>query len=267
MLFDTHTHINDESLTDSDREALIKEIEASDLSYVLNAGANIPNSILALEYASIYSWCYSSVGIHPEYVEEIKESDMDKIREIAKSPKCVAIGEIGLDYHYTKDNMALQHFWFRKQLDIALEMNMPVIIHSRDADKDTMDILLNSGVFSKERKEKFEDNNPHIVIHCFSGSKELAKEYVKLGAFIGIDGPITFKNNRKGIEVVENTPITNLVIETDAPYLTPEPFRGTRNKAPYVKYVAEKIASIKGLTYEDVAYATLKNGKKLYNIK
>lgn len=267
MLFDTHTHINDESIKDDEREALIKEIEASDLSYVLDAGANIPNSIVALEHASLYDWCYSSVGIHPEYVEEIKESDMDKIREIARAPKCVAIGEIGLDYHYTKDNMALQHYWFRRQLDIALELKMPLIIHSREADKDTMDILLSSGVFAKERKASFKDNSPHIVIHCFSGSKEFAKEYVKLGCFIGVDGPITFKNNRRGIEVVETVPINNLVIETDAPYLTPEPFRGKRNKAPYVEYIARKIAEVKGLSYEDVAKATLENGKRLYNIK
>lgn len=267
MLFDTHTHINDESLTEKDREALIKEIEASDLSYVCDVGANIPNSILALEHATKYDWCYASCGIHPEYVDSMKDSDLDIIRELIKTPKCVALGEIGLDYHYTKDNMRLQHYYFRKQLEIALENDMPLIIHSREADKDTMDILLNSGAFSKERKNRFKDNNPHIVIHCFSSSKEIAKEYVKLGAYLGIDGPITFKNNRKGIEVVENTPINNLLIETDAPYLTPEPFRGKRNMAPYVKYVAMKIAEIKSVSYEEVAKITLENGKRLYQIK
>ncbi|MCQ2554400.1 MAG: TatD family hydrolase [Clostridia bacterium] len=266
MLFDTHTHLNDESYTKNELEALIQEIEASQLSYVVDVGADLPGSITAIEHACTYPWCYASVGIHPEFADRTKERDMDTVLELAKNERVVAVGEIGLDYHYTKEFIKEQQYWFIRQIEIANTLRKPLIIHSREADQDTLDILKAQGVFSKERKSFFKDGLSHTVIHCFSGSKELALEYVKLGAYIGVDGPLTFRNNRKTVEVVKAVPLDRIVVETDAPYLTPEPFRGKKNKATNVEYVVRKVAEIKGISYEEAARATLENGKNLYCI-
>lgn len=275
ILFDSHTHINDESLSDSEREALIQDIEASDILYVMDIGANIPMSKLAVEDSKKLPGIYAAVGVHPSDTLDMTEEDIEILRELSKDEKVKAIGEIGLDFHYDDTEPVSQEKWFREQIRLANELKMPISIHSRDADQKTMDILKEEGAFSKERKAFFPkrmganglEDDARVLLHCFSGSSELAKEYVKLGATISIAGPVTYKNNRKTREVVETIPLEYLLVETDAPYLTPEPHRGEKNKAPFVEFTARKVAEIKGLSYEEVAKKTLENGKHFFDIK
>lgn len=263
MLFDSHAHINSERY-DDDREKIIEAIEKSDLEYVMDIGFDLESSMMAVEHAKKYSWCYAAVGCHPHDAKTMDEATLAMFRGLAKKPKVKAIGEIGLDYYYDHSERDVQQFWFRRQIQLALELQMPMVIHDRDANEDVMQILKEEGVFSKARIDKMGDAG--VLLHCFSGSKELAQQYVKLGATISIAGPITYKNARKGIEVVESIPIEHLLIETDSPYLTPEPFRGKTNQPPFVEYTAKKVAEIKGLSYEDVARITNKNAKKFFNI-
>ena len=194
------------------------------------------------------------------------EEGMEELKTMAADPKVVAIGEIGLDFHYDLSPRDTQRYWFRRQISLANELAMPIVIHSREADREVMDILIEEGAFSEERKKMFSDGTPHVDIHCYSGSAEFAKEYLKLGAVLGVDGPLTYKNNRKTVEVVETVPIESLLVETDAPYLTPVPFRGKPNRSPYVEYVARKVAEIKGMEYEDVARITAENAKRFFLI-
>jgi len=266
ILFDSHTHLNNDDYTLEEREALVLEIEASPVKYVCDIGFDMPSSRLAVEHAKAYEFCYAAVGVHPHDTKTMTEDDLEEIRDLAKNDKVVAIGEIGLDFHYDLSPRDDQRFWFRKQIRLANELAMPIVIHSREADREVMDILIEEGAFSEERKAAFKDGTPHVDIHCFSGSAEFAKEYLKLGAVLGVDGPLTYKNNRKTVEVVETVPIESLLIETDSPYLTPVPFRGKRNKSPYVEYVARKIAELKDMDYEEVAEITLNNALKFYRI-
>ena len=266
ILFDSHTHLNNDTYTDEERTALIAEIEGSDVKYICDIGFDMPSSYLALEHARNITWCYAAVGMHPHDSKDMTEEGFEEIRKMAADPKVVAIGEIGLDFHYDLSPRDTQRYWFRRQIRLANELAMPIVIHSREADREVMDILIEEGAFSEERKKLFADVTPHVDIHCFSGSAEFAKEYLKLGAVLGVDGPLTYKNNKKTVAVVETVPLESLLIETDAPYLTPVPFRGKPNKSPYVKYVAEKIAEIKGVTYEEVAEITMKNALKFFRI-
>lgn len=276
MLFDAHTHINNENYDDQSRKALVKEIEESEISYVMDIGFDLPSSIQAIKDAEENEWCYAVIGTHPHDAKKMTEEMLDEFRHLAKHEKVKAIGEIGLDFYYDHSEREVQEYWFRRQIQLANELKLPIVIHSREAEDDTMKILKEEGAFSKERQGWFplrkgpdgEDvPDSRVQIHCFSGSAETARQYLKLGAMISICGPVTFKNNRKTKEVVKATPIEFLLIETDAPYLTPEPFRGKPNKAPYVKYTADKVAEIKGMTYADVAAATLENGKNFFDIK
>ena len=251
MLFDSHAHINNDTYTREDREALIRDIEASDLSYVMDIGFDLKSSRLAAEHARTYPWCYAAAGVHPH--------DAD------------TIGEIGLDFHYDRSERDAQEYWFRRQIRLANEMRMPIVIHSRDADKKTMDILKEEGAFSEERCGWFPARggagDARVLLHCFSGSRELGREYVKLGATLSIAGPITYKNNRKTVEMAEDIPIEYLLVETDSPYLTPVPFRGRPNKPPYVEHTVRRLALIKGLTYEETARRTMENAKVFFDIK
>lgn len=255
MLFDSHSHMYSVKFKE-DKEEVFKRIKDADVAYVLNAGADLDTSVRAIELAQEYDMFYASVGCHPHDVKDLDDATIQLFKGLLKKPKVRAVGEIGLDYYYDHSPRDLQQYWFRRQIQLAHEVSMPIIIHDRDANDDTLKILKEENAFDLG-----------VVMHCFSGSAELASQYVRLGAMISIAGTVTFKNARKLIEVVQTVPINHLFIETDAPYLTPEPFRGKRNESSYVKYVAEKVAEIKEMTFEEVAQITTDNAKKFFRIK
>ena len=276
MLFDSHAHINNETFSDEKRAELIREIEGSALSYVMDVGFDLESSMQAVKDAQSNSWCYAAVGFHPHDAKHMDDMVLELIRGLAKKEKVQAIGEIGLDYHYDRSERDVQQYWFRRQVQLANELKMPIVIHTREADQDTMTILKEEGAFSDERRSWFEprtgpDGQPlpdsRVLMHCFSSSLEVAEQYVKLGATLSICGPVTFKNNRKTREVAEHIPIEFLLVETDSPYLTPEPFRGRPNKPVYVEYTARKVAELKGMDYEDVARITCENAKRFFGIR
>ena len=250
-------HLNNEGYTDGQRAELAKEIEASGVKYAVDIGFDLESSVIASKHAEKYSWCYATAGYHPHDAKYMDDMSLKMIKALAAKPKVVAIGETGLDFHYDHSPRDVQRECFRKQIRLAKELKMPIVIHSREADEETMNILKDEKAFSDIR----------VLLHCYSGSKELAKQYIRLGAIISIAGPITYKNARKNIEVVREIPIEYLLIETDAPYLTPEPFRGQRNKSPYVEHTARKVAEIKGMAYEEVARITCENAKRFYDIQ
>ncbi len=255
MLFDSHAHLNDERFH-KDRDEIIKRAKESGISYIMNPGADFESSVSAVELANKYDMIYAAVGIHPHDAKTLDDMTLQLIKGMTKKPKVMAIGEIGLDYHYDHSPREVQKKWFREQIRLAKEVNLPIIIHDREANNDVMNIL---------KEERAFDTG--VLMHCYSGSAELAKQYVKLGAFISIAGPITFKNARKTVEVVKEIPLDYMMIETDSPYLTPVPFRGKRNESSYVRFVAEKIAEIKNISLEEVASRTTENAKKFFGIK
>lgn len=293
MLFDSHAHINEASYSPEERAELIKTIEASDVDYVADIGYDLASSKLAVEHAARYPWCYAVVGCHPHDAKSMDDMELAMYKGLARKKKVVAIGEIGLDFHYDHSPRDIQREWFRRQIRMANQLKMPIVIHSREADQETMDILKEEGAFSEERKSWFpkrpdpsgytlkksdaakktsDDPADHmaddarVLIHCFSGSAELAAQYVKLGATISVAGPVTYKNNRKTVAVVAEVPIDFLLVETDSPYLSPEPLRGRRNMSPNVKYTAQKVAEIKDMTLEEVAAKTKENAMRFYGI-
>ncbi len=278
MLFDSHSHINEENFTPEQRQQVIDEIQACpQLEYVMDIGCDIPSSVMAADHSEAYPWCYGAVGIHPHGASEMKDGDLEILRQLTEKEGVVAIGEIGLDFHYDHSPRDIQRQCFREQIALANSLKMPIVIHSREADREVMDILIEEGAFSKERREYFPTRkntegfkkatpSAGVLIHCYSGSAELAKEYVALGADLGIAGPITYKNNKKTVKVVEEIPLEFLMIETDAPYLAPVPFRGKRNRSAYVEYTARRIAEIKEVSYEEVAAITMENAKRFYRI-
>ncbi len=253
MYFDSHAHYDDERF-DEDRYKLIESMNEKGVDYIVNAAADIPSCYTSLALAHKYPFVYCSIGVHPHDAKTLDDEKLAELKKLAGEEKVVAIGEIGLDYYYDSSPRDEQRKWFKAQLELAKELDLPVIIHSREACQETFDTIMASGV-----KEG--------VIHCFSGSKELAKEYVKKGFYIGIGGSLTFKNARKAVEVVEAIDLEHIVIETDAPYMTPVPHRGKRNDSLYLQYVVEKIAEIKGISIEEVSDITCQNGKKLFRIK
>jgi TatD DNase family protein len=255
MIFDTHAHYDDEQF-DIDREELIDSLKEYGIGNVVDIGASISSSKAAVELSHRYDFFYAAVGVHPSEVEELNDENISEIIELSRDDKCVAIGEIGLDYHWPDPAPKLQQIWFRKQLDIARREKLPVIIHSRDAAQDTLSIME-------------EENAQEIggVVHCFSYSKEIAKKCVDMGFYIGIGGVLTFKNARKMVEVVEQTPLERILLETDCPYLAPEPFRGKRNSSQYLPYVVTKMAQIKGVSEEEVIRITEENARKMYRLE
>ena len=276
MLFDSHTHINNETYTEAERQQLIAAIEASDVACVMDIGFDLPSSLQAVKDAQENPWCYAAVGIHPHDAKTMDEEMLQMIGALTKKEKVQAIGEIGLDFHYNLSDADTQRYWFRRQIQLANELHLPIVIHSRDADQETMDILKEEGAFSEERCSWFpkrkgpdgtEEKDARVLLHCFSGSLELGRQYVKLGATLSIAGPVTYKNNRKTSEVAAQIPIEYLLVETDAPYLTPEPHRGKKNMSPYVEFTARRVALLKGMTYEDVARQTMENAKVFFNIR
>lgn len=276
ILFDSHTHLNNESYTEDSRAELIKKIEESEVAYVMDIGFDIPSSNLAVQHAEKYGWCYAAVGIHPHDARSCDEISLALIKAMARKDKVQAIGEIGMDFHYEGYDQAEQEACFRAQIQLANELKLPIIIHSRDTDQLVMDILKEEGAFSDERKNFFKEHvlldgstrkDARVLLHCYSGSSELARQYVKLGATISMAGPLTYKNAAKNVKVVTEIPVDYLLIETDAPYLTPEPFRGKPNMSPYVRYTAEKMAQIKGMSFEAVAKITSDNAKRFFSIE
>lgn len=253
MIFDTHAHYDDEQFQE-DRETLLASLPAHGVGLVLNPGITVETSRMAVEMARRYDHVYAAVGIHPEECADFRPEQIEELRALAQEEKVVAIGEIGLDY-YWEDNAPreLQKKVLRAQLALALELDLPVIIHDREAHADTLAIVKE---FPGLRGE----------FHCYSGSAEMARELLDMGWYLGFDGPITFKNNKKAPAVVAAVPLERMLLETDAPYLTPAPYRGKRNDSTYVHLVAEKIAEWKGLTPAEVEQATWDNGKRVFGI-
>ena len=280
MLFDSHCHFTDEAF-DEDRDALAGSIRAAGMK-IVDIGTDLKTSEKCVAAAEKYDFCYAAVGYHPSEVEGLTDEILDECLSLYRLPKVVAIGEIGLDYHYDDGpDRGLQQLWFRKQLQQAVRLGAPVCIHTRDADADTLQILKEEIFNRKLQKDRLSqtgtladteqnrflaDTKPRVLMHCFSGSAELARQYVKLGAKISIAGPVTYKNARRNIEVVEAVDLKDLLIETDSPYLAPVPMRGKKNTPPYVEYVARKIAEIKGISFEEVAGATFRNAREFYGL-
>ncbi|WP_130861408.1 TatD family hydrolase [Bacilliculturomica massiliensis] len=270
MLFDSHAHINEERF-DGCREELCREIGESALAYVMDIGFDLESSVRAVEDAAKYDFCYAAVGCHPHDAKTMDDAALIMLKGLAKKNKVKAIGEIGLDYYYDHSERDVQQYWFRRQIQLALQLKMPIIIHDRDANDDVMRILKEEGVFHTQRTDCFPrhpDGGPdaRLLLHCFSGSRELARQYVKLGATISIAGPVTFKKSRKTVEVVEETELSRLLVETDSPYLTPEPYRGRTNKPVFVEHTARKVAEIKGISFEEAAAATCENARRFFAI-
>ena len=254
-IFDTHSHYNDEAF-DTDREEVLKSLPSQNIFAVIDNGGNLESSQKALELSKKYSYIYAAVGFHPEYLND-ERVDLNflvsQLEILLNNEKVVAIGEIGLDYHFNSDNKIVQKNVFEEQIKVALEHNLPVIVHDRDAHGDTLEIL---------KKYK-----PRGVVHCFSGSVEMAREILKIGMSLGIGGVVTFKNAKNIVEVVKNIPMSSIVLETDAPYLAPTPFRGKRCISPYIEYTAQKIAEIKNISFKDVLEITKNNAIQLFGIK
>ena len=256
-LIDSHSHLNDEKF-DGDIEKVIKEICESGVTNFVTAGYSVESSKKALEIAKNYDFIYTTAGISPNDIPQSEEElwkELEEIKKIAKQKKVVAIGEIGLDYYWNKDNKELQKKAFIKQIEIANDLNLPIAIHTRDAVMDTLEILKQNNVNNKG------------IFHCCPLNRELVKEGLKLGFYISFSGVVTFKNAKNANEIIEMVPLDKLLIETDSPYLAPEPVRGTKNTPANVKYVAKKIAEVKKMKLEEIANITYENANNVYKIK
>ena len=254
MIFDTHAHYDDEAF-DEDREELLGSLQSYGIEAVTNVGASIKTSENTIKLTQKYSYIYGAIGVHPNETGELSDEKLNWLKDNSKRDKIVAIGEIGLDYYWEEPDHEIQKTWFVRQLNLAKEVMLPVIIHSRDAAKDTLDIM---------KAEHSEDVGG--VIHCFSYGKEMAREYLNMGFYLGIGGVLTFKNARKLKEVVDYMPLDQLVLETDCPYLAPVPNRGKRNSSLNLSYVIDEISTIKGISRDEVVEVTNRNAKKLYHL-
>lgn len=253
-IFDTHAHYDDEAF-DADRAELLENLKGHGIGRVVNVGASLASCKTTLELAKKYPFVYGAVGVHPNETAELADDDMEWLKQISAEAKVVAIGEIGLDYYWDEPAREIQKQWFVRQLAVAREVCLPVIIHSRDAAKDTLDIM-----------KAEHAGTTGGVIHCFSYGIEMAREYLNMGYFLGIGGVLTFKNSRKLKEVVEYAPLSQLVLETDCPYLAPVPYRGKRNSSVNLPYVVEAMAAIKGVPEEEIIRETTKNAERLYGL-
>ena len=250
MYFDSHAHYDDERF-DDDRNELLASFPDAGIENVVSSSSDIASSKASIALTEKYPFFYASVGVHPHEVEKMTEQDLLELETLSKHEKVVAIGEIGLDFYYDLSPRDMQRYWFKRQLELAERLDMPIIVHSRDAAQECFDIIKASGV----RKG---------VIHCYSGSAQMAKDYIDMGFYIGIGGSLTFKNNKKTVEVVEQIPIEKILIETDAPYLAPVPYRGRRNDSRLLKYVVEAIGKIKNMDENDVCNITKINANRLF---
>lgn len=254
MIFESHAHYDDEAF-DEDREDLLTSLRDHGIDQVVNVGASLHSCKITLQLMEKYPFVYGTMGVHPSETGELNEENFIWLREQCAADKVVAVGEIGLDYHWKEPDVKIQKMWFGRQMELAREVQLPVIIHSRDAAKDTLDMM-----------KTFHAEEIGGVIHCYSYTKEIARDYLQMGFYFGIGGVITFHNAKKLKEAVEYIPMDKILLETDSPYLAPEPNRGKRNSSLNLPYVVEEIAAIKGVTYEDVVDITSENAKRLFRI-
>lgn len=254
MLIDSHAHLDDEKF-DLDREYLIENLQKNGIELVVNVGADMESSRASVDLANLYDNIYAVVGVHPHAAKEMTDKSLEEIENLSKNKKVVAIGEIGLDYYYDNSPRDIQRTCFKEQIRLAKRLDMPIVVHTREADEDTLEIL-------KEESEGLRG-----IIHCFSSDRAQLEEYLNLGFFIAIGGPVTFKKTDELKEVAKVIPIEKLLVETDAPYLAPHPYRGKRNEPIFVKQTANLIAELKGMTIEDLTLQTNKNTKEIFNIK
>ena len=254
MIFESHAHYDDEAF-DEDREELLTSLREHGIDIVVNVGASLDSCKVTLQLMKQYPFIYGAMGVHPSETGTLDEENFMWLRKQCAVDKIVAVGEIGLDYHWQEPEVYVQKLWFERQMELAREVKLPVIIHSREAAKDTLDMMqaLNAGALGG-------------VVHCFSYTKEMAREYLEMGFYFGIGGVITFQNAKKLKEAVEYIPIENILLETDSPYLAPEPYRGKRNSSLNLPYVAREIAAIKGMTYEEVVEVTEQNAQRLFRV-
>lgn len=253
MLFDTHAHFEDDQFN-NDRDEVLKSLKEYGVGNICNVGSSMESSRAGSALAEKYDFVYASVGVHPSETGNLTEADMEELKNLASNPKVCAIGEIGLDYHYPDDvKPDIQRKWFIRQIELAKELNMPIIVHDRESRGEGLEIL-------KEYKVS------NGVVHCFSGSAEAAREIVKLGMMVSFTGVLTFKNARRAVEACAAVPLDRLMIETDCPYMAPEPHRGKRNFSGYVEFVARKMAEIKNVSYEEIVRITEENAKRFYGI-
>ena len=248
-IFDTHAHYDD-SRFDEDRDELISSLTQKGVSQIVNCGCDYKSCLTTLKLSEKYDFVYAALGVHAHEAEELTDEDWEKILKLFDNEKVVAVGEIGLDYHYDFSPRDIQKEVFERQLILANELDLPVIVHDRESHEDTMKLL--------------KKHRPKGVVHCFSGSAEMAKEIIKLGMYIGIGGAVTFKNAKKPVEVVKEIPLDRLLLETDAPYMTPVPFRGQRCDSSHIAYTAEKIAEIKGMDVQQIIDICNENARRLF---
>ena len=258
MIFDTHAHYDDEAFTE-DRNDMIHSLQNQGIETVVNIGASIASSKRTIELTEQYEHIYGAIGVHPSETAELTEELFQWLKEQAKLPKIVAIGEIGLDYYWDTPDREIQKLWFKRQLTLAIDLEMPVVIHSRESAEDTIRMMKEARKYACEQGKSFTG-----VIHCFSYGIELAKEYEKMGFYLGIGGVITFKNSKKLKEVVDKIDLKSIVLETDCPYLSPEPNRGKRNSSLNLPFIVREIAEIKGISIDEVIAITNQNAKNLY---
>ena len=251
-IFDSHAHYDD-SRFDEDRDETLSSLKDKGVNFVVNCGCDLKSSLKTLELAEKFDFVYAALGVHPHEAESTTEEELLKIKELYSKEKAVAVGEIGLDYHYDFSPRERQKEVFEKQLIVANELDLPVIVHDRESHEDTMTLL---------KKHK-----PKGVVHCFSGSVEMTKEIVKLGMYIGLGGAVTFKNAKKPVEVAEYIPVEYLLLETDAPYMTPVPHRGERCHSGHIALTAEKIAEVKGMDTQELIDICTENAKRLFSIE
>lgn len=252
MIFDTHAHYDDRQF-EEDRDQLLSSMKDNNVGTIVNVGASLEGCRRSVELAEQYPFVYAAVGVHPDEVGELNDEKLAWLRETAQThEKVVAIGEIGLDYHWDVEPREVQKQWFIRQMELAAEVNLPIIVHSREASQDTFDLISEYG------------QGLGGVIHCYSSSPEMAREYVKMGYHIGIGGVVTFKNAKKLKETAIQIPLESILLETDCPYMAPTPYRGKRNNSIYIDYVAAEIAVLRGLTKEEVIAQTEQNAKRLF---
>lgn len=254
MIFETHAHYEDEQFNE-DRDELLGSFKENGIDYVVNVSTSLDTAVECMKLADMYDFIYASVGNHPDYASEIDEKAILKIGEWCRHPKVVAIGEIGLDYYWEPYDKELQKKAFTMQMELASDIDMPVIIHSRDAAKDTFDII-----------KEYSLKGVRGIVHCYGYSLEYAKEFVKMGYKIGIGGVLTFKNARRLVETAEGISLDDIVLETDSPYMAPVPNRGKRNSSLNIPYIAAKLAEIKGVDIDEVYDRTMKNAKEIYRL-
>lgn len=255
MIFDTHAHYDDEAF-DEDREDLLESLPKNNIEYVVNISSGPESVEQTLRLADRYDYIYAAVGIHPEEARTMNEDRLQWLKEKARHPKVVAIGEIGLDYYWDTSDRATQKEWFARQMEMAREIGKPLVVHSRDAANDTFSLM------KEHRAEEI-----GAVLHCFGYGVEQARQYLNMGFYLGIGGVVTFTNGRKLKEVVAYSPLEQIVLETDCPYLSPVPYRGKRNSSLFLTYVIKEIAAIKGIDYDTVVRITNDNAKRLYRMK